>query len=451
MNRRYLNTLIAIAVLVALWFSFNAWNKHKGREEAKKTASSSSQKILKLDPNHVLSITIAANGGGSFTLDRTGKGGKTWAIVKPRGIPADQSKVRSFLDGLTGASVDQVIDPHPADLKDFGLALPHETITVSTNSTPRQFTLLLGDDTPTSTGIYAQVSGDPRVFTLSTDTKTALEKKLFDLRDTRAVTLSTDQINKLQVQSGKQSYELAKNPEGIWEVSLPPNVRADHFAVDGLVDSLQSMTMQSVASEDKASPAKYGFERPTAIIKLISPGGTQQLTVGKKTNGGFYAMNSALEPVFTLDQDSVTQFQKNAGDFRDKNLFSWDMFDVKGFDVTTTKGHWAFEQSKNQWKETAPTAKNASSDDVNAFLSALRNLQAASFPTAKPGDMASFGFNQPAYTFKVTFGSKNQTETVQVARAKDKIYARRASDPLPSEVSSSTFNPIEAAFGKISK
>ncbi|MGH9350724.1 MAG: DUF4340 domain-containing protein, partial [Terriglobia bacterium] len=426
-------------------------NKHKSREEAKKTAPASSQKILKLDANHVRSVTIASNDGKSFTLDRTGKDGKTWAIVKPLPIPADQSKVSSFLDGLTGATVDQVIDPHPADLKDFGLAPPSETITVSTNSTPRQFTLLLGDDTPTGTGLYAQVSGDPRVFTLSMDTKTTLEKKLFDLRDTRAVTLDTDQINSLQVHSGKQSYDLVKNPEGVWEVSLPPDVRADHFSVDGLVDSLQSMTMQSVVSEEKKDPAKYGFQHPSAVIRIISPGGTQQLTVGNKTNGGYYAMNSTLAPVFTLDQDSVTQFQKNASDFRDKNLFSWDMFDVKSFDVTTPKGHWAFEQNKNQWKETAPAAKSASSDDVNAFLSALRNLQASSFPAAKPDETAKFGFNQPAYTFKVAFGNNNQTETVEVGQAKDTFYARRASDALPSEVSSSTLSSIETAFAKISK
>ncbi|MGH9469619.1 MAG: DUF4340 domain-containing protein, partial [Terriglobia bacterium] len=112
---------------------------------------------------------------------------------------------------------------------------------------------------------------------------------------------------------------------------------------------------------------------------------------------------------------------------------------------------WAFEQNKNQWKETAPAAKSASSDDVNAFLSALRNLQASSFPAAKPDETAKFGFNQPAYTFKVAFGNNNQTETVEVGQAKDTFYARRASDALPSEVSSSTLSSIETAFAKISK
>lgn len=449
MNRRYLNTLIAIIILVILWFSFRGWNKHKSRVEEKKVASTAVQKILTLSPDHVQTLTVTSRDGKSFTLDRKGPKGKTWAITSPRAIDADQGKVSSFLESLTGATVSQVIAPHPTDLKDFGLDPPDETIHVSANSTPRQFTLLLGDDTPTSTGIYAQVEGDPRVFTLSTDTKTALEKALFDLRDTRAVTIDTSQINRIDVKSGKQTYTLVKNPEDVWEVSLPPDVRADHFSVEGLVDSLQSMTMQSVVSEEKQDEAKYGFGAPPVTIKLTTPGGSQELIVGKKASQGYYAMNSALSPIFTLDQDSVGQFQKTASDFRDKNLFSWDMFDVRSFDVTTPKGNWSFEQSKNQWKETAPATKPASSDNVNAFLSALRGLEASSFPIAKPGDMSKFGFSTPAYTFKVTFGAKNQTETVEVAQEGDKTYARRIADPLPSEFASSSLKPVEDAFNKL--
>jgi hypothetical protein len=446
---RYLRSLIAIAILAALWFSFKAWNKHKTHEAAQKAAAKSSAKILPLDSHNITSFTIRTRDGKSFTLDRQGK---SWAIVKPLPIAADQSKVSSFLGSLTSAHVDQVIASHPTGLKDFGLAPPYETIQVFTHSTPQQFTLLLGDETPTSDGIYAEVSGDPRVFTLTDDMKTNLEKSMFDLRDTRAVTLSTDQVDRIVAKSGKQKYTLLKNPEGVWEVSLPPDVRADHFTVDGLVDNLQSLSMQSVVAEQKKNDAQYGFGKPTLTAQLITPTTSQTLVVGRKNKqGNYYAMNSALAPVFTLDESSVSQFQKSANDFRDKSLFSWDMFDVKSFDVTSSKGHWAFEQQKNQWKETAPAAKTAASDDVNAFLSALRNLQASSFPEAKPDQMDKFGFNKPLYTFHVTFGAKNQSETVEVAQAGGHDYARRESDPLPSEVSQSDLSSIEKALAKITK
>jgi Domain of unknown function (DUF4340) len=222
--------------------------------------------------------------------------------------------------------------------------------------------------------------------------------------------------------------------------------------VDGLVDDLQSLSMQSVVAEEKRNDPQYGFGKPTLTVQLTTPSTSQTVIVGNKTKqGSYYAENSALGPVFTLDDSSVSQFQKTASDFRDKNLFSWDMFDVKTFEVTSSKGHWAFEQQKNNWKETAPGPKPVSSDDVNAFLSALRNLQASSFPQAKPGQMDTFGFAKPSYTFKVTFGARNQTETVELAQANGKYYARRGSDPLPSEVSQSDVTSINNAFAKISK
>lgn len=445
MNRRYLNTLIAVIVLAALWFGFNSWNKHKSRQAAKSTASKA-EKISSLQASHIHSFTITSHDGKSFTCSREGK---QWTIVKPQPIDADQSKIGSFLQSLSTATIDQTIADHPADLKDFGLDPPQQAIQVSSSSKPEEFTLLLGSETPTSTGIYAQVSGSPRVFTLTDNVKTALEKSLFDLRDTRAVTLDTSKLDRIEAKSGNQSYTLAKNPEGVWEVSLPPDVRADHFSVDGLVDNLQALTMQSIVSEKKSRDAKYGFGKPELILKLVTPSATQTLLVGKKTSGGYYGMNSALAPVFTLDQDSVSQFQKSVSDFRDKDLFSWDMFDVKSFDVTTPKGQQSFEQVKKQWKETAPAAKQVSKDKVQAFLSALRDLRITSFPSAKPGELAKFGLKNPSYSFKVQFGSKNQSETVEVGETGGQVYARRASDSLPGEVSKSDLKSIEDALSKL--
>ncbi|MGH9451184.1 MAG: DUF4340 domain-containing protein [Terriglobia bacterium] len=451
MSKRYVKSLVAVIVLVILWFAFTGWNKHKSRTEAKKSAAKSSEKILNLAPSHIQSFTLTASDGKTFTCSRQGK---TWAITQPEPISADQTKVTSLLQSLTSATHGEQIAQHPSDLKDFGLDPPAETLAVTSDAAPRDFTLLIGGETPTSSGVYAQVAGRPQVFTLTDDVKTSLQKTLFALRDTRAVTLDTEQINRLQVKYGSQSYTLVKNPEGVWEVSLPISVRADHFTVEGLVDGLQSLTMQSIVAEDKKDAAKYGLNHPTLTVDLVTPGGSQSITVGRLAAPGYYAVNSALAPVFTLDESSVSPFQKSAADFRDKNLFSWDMFDVKSFEVTAPDGHWAFQQtdqSKNTWKETAPSAKIASPDDVSAFLSELRSLSASSFPAANPGRMDQFGFNKPAYTFKVTFGAKNQTEVVDVAEANGHVYARRAADPLPSEVSSATLSAIKNTFQKIAK
>lgn len=436
MIRRYLSTLIAVGILVALWFSFTAWNKHKsGEETAKKQPV---QKIANLNPYQIDSFTVTARDGTSFAC---AKQGSTWRIVKPQGIPADQGKITTFLQSLTSADLDQIISPHPEDLKGFGLDPPEETIQVSSRGKP--FTLRLGDDTPTSSGIYAQVSGEPRVFTLTEDLKTGLEKTLFDLRDTRALTIDTSNLQRIEARSGPERYVLVKNPDGAWDVSLPPDVRADRFAVDGLMSDLQGLTMQSVVSEQKKNLASYGFAKPTLTMTLVTRGATQTLLVGKKGGQGYYAMDSALSPVFTLDEDFVTEFEKPAANLRDKNLFSWDVRDVKTLDISAPGKHWVFHQHADEWLQLVPTSKPIPSDQFSAFLSALSDLQASSFPAAKPGELDKFGFSKPAYTFKVWFGTKNQTQVVDVAESGGHVYARRATDVLPSEVSKTDLTTIE--------
>ena len=349
----------------------------------------------------------------------------------------------AILNSLTTATVDQVADPNPASLKDFGLDPPSFTLEVTTDAKPQSYTLLLGDDTPTSGGTYAQISGNPRVITLASYLKSSLEKKMFDLRDRRALTLEAEQLQKIAVEYKGARWTLEKNPEGVWDLVLPPPVRADRFTVDGLVSQLRGLTMQTIPAEDKKKGGDYGLGSPELHLELTGSEGTQTIVVGKKEKDAerYFATNSALDPVFTLNSEFVTQFKKDQADLREKDLFSFSAFDVKHVEVDTPKGHWVFERQGNQWKQTAPKSKNVNSDKMDTFLTHLRDLRAESFP--KGGNLADFGLAKPPYRFNVQSGDKNTTEIVEAAKSGDHVYARRSTDPLPSELPKTALDDVE--------
>ena len=442
MKRKYLNTLVALAVLAALWGASAYWDKRKSRETSK-TDAKTEEKLVSLDSSHVQAFTLKPRDGNPFTCRReVGK----WVLEEttkspPSPLPADPSMVSSFLNTLTTATVQDVVDPHPASLKDFGLDPPAERLEVSTDAKPQQLTLLLGDETPTSGGLYAQVSGNPRLVTIPGYLKTSLEKSLFDLRDKRAVSLDADQVRRIEVESKGKHWTLEKNPEGIWDLVLPPPVRADRSSADGLVSELRTLSMQTIVAEDKKKSAQYGFGSPTLTVKLTSPQGSQSLEIGKKDGDRYDAINSALAPIFTLNSSVLTQFQKDPSDLRDKDLFSFSTFDAKRLEIDTPKGHWAFEQNKDKWKETAPKPKDVTADKMDGLLSDVRNLRAASFP--KSGDLAAVGLAKPAYRFQAQFGDKNQKEIVEASKTGDHVYARRTTDPLPSELPKDSLDAIE--------
>lgn len=445
MKQKYINTLVAIALLGALWGTITYLEKRQSRETPK-IESSPVEKILVVDSSHIQSFALRPRDGQALTCRREAG---NWAIIEPRKLPVDQSGVSSFLNNLTNATVDQVVDPHPANLKDFGLDPPSFTLDVTTDAKPAKLALLLGDETPTSGGVYAQIAGNPRVVTLASYLKSSLEKKLDDLRDKRAFTLDPDQLQKIEAQSKGKTYTLAKNPEGVWDLVLPPPVRADRLTVQGMVDQLRNLSMQTVVAEEKKNPGQYGFGAPTLRLLLSGPKGSQTMVLGKKDKEGdrYFAMNSALGPVFTLSSSFLTQFQKDPAALREKDLFSFSTFDVKRLEVDTPKGHRVFEQQKGKWRQTAPNAKDEDTGKVESFLSHLRDLRADSFP--KQGNLATLGLAKPAYRFQVQFGEKNQTEIVEASKTGEHVYARRSTDPLPGELAKTALDDVEKALSNL--
>jgi hypothetical protein len=443
MKKKYLNTLIALAVLAALW-GITTYLDRRAKRATSKLEIPKEEKIFALDSKHITSITFHPREGEGVTCQHDGG---TWTITEPRKLSADQGTLSTVLNGLTTATVDEVVDPHPSDLKQFGLNPPVYSLEVSTDSNPPKFTLLLGDETPTSSGIYAQVAGNPRVVTLASYLKSNLERSLFDLRDRGALTLEADQLRKIEVDTKGKKWTLEKNPEGVWDFVLPPPVRADRFAVDGLISQLRGLTMQSIAAEDKQSLAAYGLSAPELRLQLTGPGGVQTLVLGKKDKEGdrHFAVNSALLPVFTLNSTFLNEFQKDPADLRSKDLFSYSNYDVKRIEIDSPKGHSTFGLGKdNQWKQTGGGSKTTPTAKMDTLLTRLRDLRASSFP--KGSDLAPLGLTKPAYRFKVEFGEKNQSETLELSKVGEHAYGRLATDPLACEISKSAFDDVEKAL-----
>ena len=76
-----------------------------------------------------------------------------------------------------------------------------------------------------------------------------------------------------------------------------------------------------------------------------------------------------------------------------------------------------------------------------------RDLRADSFP--KGGSLADFGLAKAGYRFNVQSGEKNTTEVVEAAKSDDHVYARRSTDPLPSELSKTALDDVEKSLGEL--
>ena len=78
--KRYINTLIAVIVLAALWAGFNYYNKRKAKETTA-DANKPKELVVPVKQDQVRSFTIAPHEGEAITCTLEGK---TWAISQPR-------------------------------------------------------------------------------------------------------------------------------------------------------------------------------------------------------------------------------------------------------------------------------------------------------------------------------------------------------------------------------
>jgi hypothetical protein len=294
--------IVAVIVLAALG-GVLYWSQHrKPPAESAAVTPTATPVILKVDPTAVTELVIKQKGSDPVTLNKTeGK----WQITEPKPYRADQAAVFGVLSTLSALSADRVVEDKAADRKQYGLEEPAAEVDVGTRQ------LMLGDDTPTGGDVYVAVAGDPRVFTVSSYTKTSLAKSLNDLRDKSLLTLNPDKVSRVELLKKGQDLEFDRTKDG-WQILKPSASPADATAVNDLVRSLTGAKMDL-----NAAAAGFAQGTPVGTAKLTGDSGVQTLEV-RKNKDDYYAKSSSTEGTYKVDSSVGQAFDKKLDDFQPK-------------------------------------------------------------------------------------------------------------------------------------
>src|SRR6202044_100708 len=101
----------------------------------------------------------------------------------------------------------------------YGLAAPAVELDITGKGHTTQ-QLLVGDDTPVGSDVYAALPGDPRVFTVASYNKSSLNKSLNDLRDKSLITLNADKVSRVELLKKGEDIEFDRTKDG-WQILKP--------------------------------------------------------------------------------------------------------------------------------------------------------------------------------------------------------------------------------------
>ncbi|MDY3563698.1 DUF4340 domain-containing protein [Gemmata sp. JC673] len=322
---------------------------------------------------------------------------------------------------------------------------------------------------------YAQIEGNPQLFTVSADKLNGLFVKAGEVADARVARFAEGDVQTITVTPpGKAAVTLMRkkgSPKAAkdedrqdrWLIDQQPNpVPADPARVEDLLGKLAGFRGATDTDLYKADPKARGLDPASATLVTITarekrpegepeaPAREYKLLIGTPdfTKGTFPAQLAGWPRVALID-DRVpgaadagwlvpklfperlsAQFARPAVVYRGRKLL--DTADAKLVSVSTDGPNgFAIKKEKagerDVWKLTAPIASDADPANVANLLNQLTGLQAAEFVAEKTASPAGYGLDKPKLTVQFRFDDE-RTYKLEVGGPrpgkKDEVFAR---------------------------
>lgn len=429
--------LLAILIALGAYLYFVESKRTPGADEDPK------EKVFAVQEDAIDEITIKAESGDTTTLR---KSGSDWQIVAPTTAPADSAEVSGLTMNLASLEEQRVIDEHPADVKEFGLADPRVEVTFKSGG--QEQTLFIGSKTPTGGDVYARTAASPKVFLIASYLDSTFNRNTFDLRDKTALKFQRDAADSMEVASGDRVLKFGK-VQGDWQLTDPATERSDQAAIEGLLARIDGLRMKAVETAHPEDLSKYGLDKPAASVTIGTGSARATLLIGTQSEeGSVYARDASREEVFTIDAGVLDDLKRDASEYRQKDLFDARAFNTTRVEIARGGQTTAYEKTmvKNQeggeeqkWQRVAPSAGEVDGAKVDTLLSTITGLRADSFLPKPPSGA------QAELTIALTFDG-GRTERVTFFKSGSEAYAVREDAGSAGKILPSAIDDILAAL-----
>lgn len=415
-------SFLLLVLSVVIW-----WSNKKAATADKTSVETTTVKLLNLPEDQIQNVEIKKRTGETINLHRNGP---QWQITEPKPFRADPDVVSSMLSTLSSLSSDRTIEEKAAALDQYGLNQPTIELII-TDKNKKTTRLLIGDDTPAGTAVYAAIAGDARIFALSSYKKNTFDKSPNDLRDKRLLSFESDKVSSIELTAKKQTIAFGRSKDQ-WQIVRPRPLRADGSQVEELLRTLRDAKMDlSASEEDKKVSAAFGSGTLFASAKVTDVSGTQELQV-RKNKDDYYAKSSVVPGVFKLSSGTGTGLDKGLEDFRNKKLFDFGFADPEKVEIHDGPKSYLLARSGSDWWSSGTKMDPGT---VSALIDKIRDLSAVKFPEV--------GFASPVIDLTVTSDGGKRMEKVLLAKNGDNYEAKRENEPPLYELTASSISELQ--------
>jgi hypothetical protein len=239
---------------------------------------------------NVSKILIQHGKDGQLVFERKGK---VWYV---NGKPADNEKVRSFLDSLTSMVIESELGKLKGREREFSLdkLSRYRLVLVMPNANVE---IYLGKIGPTLHTRYLAVRGRDAVYLVAGSFVDDVALELKDWRDKKLIKLSG--LKEMTVETTSTSWSLKMSGKNAIII-----LRGKKTLIDAaLLESLK-INLEGVKAEDfidnPGEKERKALEKPFLRVKLVYAKGEKELVFAKKDSEYYYVSDSTLPWIFIV-------------------------------------------------------------------------------------------------------------------------------------------------------
>jgi hypothetical protein len=379
-------------------------------------------------------------GDGSYTLTQAGD---EWELREPVRDHTDPDKLKTILAAVPDIWAEQFVDKPKADLAEYGLKEPKESLTV-TRPSGDTVTLLIGKQSKMKTRTvtkpapafggpgmppqrevvheeyrFAKLQDNNQIFEIKADKLKDIFVAANTLRDPRVARFFADNARRVVVKQGPQEMVLAKEKDQ-WRLQKPLEAEADSSKVSDLLIKLSNLEAKDKDVLDKADPKSHGLDKPAATVEVTveEEKGTGDAKTKKTRTVAYdlgkhdaeksklYVRVEGWDRINAVDDGLWKLIEQPALAYRSKKVFDFASSELAKIEVRRSSETVTLEQAKDAWRLTTPTPAEVDSSKVTQLTGDLSRLDAVEYVAEKPAAEAldqQYGLTKPALTATVTF------------------------------------------------
>lgn len=254
--KKWLPTILVVLVLIIGWV-YAASQNYFREEEAEKV------KLLGIKSADIQSITIHDNNadtsGASKPSQLELKNG-VWSMVEPKAYPLNGYAVSSWLDALSGADQELIVEEETKDLDKYGLGADATLLDIQLKDNS-VIKLSIGGQLPADDARYVRVDSGP-VVAVQTESISNIEKSRHDLLDTTPFNLDESNVTTLEWEGEAATWMLkSASEEGAaeqtWTLNGESVEATDAVSLIGKIKNLSTADDVRKASELKGTVPRF--------------------------------------------------------------------------------------------------------------------------------------------------------------------------------------------------